>query len=306
MGGAPVVLTDEVRQRIARLQLAARTLVEGSVSGLHRSPLQGFSVEFAQHREYAWGDELRHLDWKVFARTDRFYVKQYEEETNLYAVCLVDASASMAYGGQRAACSKYEYGATLAAALTYLLLRQQDAVALTLFGEDELARIPMSGHPGQLRHVCDAMAGIDLQAESGDPPVLERLAESLRRRGVVILISDLLFPSETLLKGLRHLRHRGHEAIVLHLVDPDELDLPFDGPTRFVGLEGAADLLADPRGLRQAYVAAMERFLGQVESGCREARADYHRIDTHHSPALNLARVLTQRRGRSAARGSWS
>jgi len=306
VAAAPVALSDELRQRIARLQLGARTLVEGTVTGLHRSPLQGFSVEFAQHREYAWGDELRHLDWKVFARTDRFYVKQYEQETNLGAVCLLDASASMAYGGARAACSKYEYGATLAAAFTYLLLRQQDALALTLFGEDELAHVPLSGHPGQLRRVAQAMAQVDLQAESGDPPVLARLAEGLRRRGVVLLISDLLFPAETLLSGLRHLRHRGHEALVLHLVDPDELDLPFEGPTRFVGLEGAGELLADPRGLRRAYAAAMARFLADIEAGARDARADYHRIDTRHPPALNLARVLTQRRRGAGARGSWS
>ncbi len=295
---ASELLSDEVRERIARLDIAAQTLVEGAISGLHKSPYQGFSVEFAQHREYTWGDELKHVDWKVYGRTDRYYVKQYEEETNLYALCALDASESMVYRGERAALSKYEYGATLAAGIAYLLLRQQDAVGLSLFAEQELRRLPMSAHPAQLRLMAEAMAAVEPTAESGRPPVLHRLAEELVRRGMVFVISDCLFDAGALLDGVRHLRHRGHEVVVLHLLDPDELDFPFDDVTRFEGLEQGPQLLIDPRGLRDSYLSALGAFLQTVETGCQEARVDYLRVDTRRSPALSLARYLTLRRRR--------
>ncbi len=299
---AAELLSDEVRERIARLDLAAQAVVEGAVSGLHKSPYQGFSVEFAQHREYTWGDELKHVDWKVYGRTDRYYVKQYEEETNLYAVCALDASESMLYQGPRARCMKYEYGATLAAGLAYLLLRQQDAVGLSLFAEGELQRLPTSAHPAQLRQIAEAMARVEPARESGRPPVLHRLAEELTRRGLVFVISDLLFDAEALLDGLRHLRHRGHEVVVFHLLDPDELDFPFEDVTRFEGLEAGPQLLVDPRGLRAGYLEALGAFLRTVETGCQEARVDYVRVDTGQGPALTLARYLTQRKRRRFAR----
>ena len=296
-------LSDEVRERIARLDLAAHGLVEGAVSGLHRSPYQGFSVEFAQHREYTTGDELRHVDWKVFGRTDRFYVKQYEEETNLQALALLDCSESMTYQGERAVASKYEYAATLVAGLAYLLLRQQDKVGLVLFDEEERGRVPPSSHPAQLKHVAESMASVALRGESGPPALLHRLAEELRRRGLVVVLSDLFFPAPVLLEGLRHLRHRGHEVLVFHLLDPDELEFPFDDATRFEGLEGRPELLADPRPLRAGYLDALGAFLREVEVGCQEARVEYVRVDTQVPPAVTLARTLNQRqRGRGARR----
>ncbi|MGE0707551.1 MAG: DUF58 domain-containing protein [Planctomycetota bacterium] len=298
------LLSAEVRERIARLDLTAQALVEGPISGLHKSPFQGFSVEFAQHREYAWGDELKHIDWKVFARTDRYYVKQYEEETNLATTLVVDASESMAYQGERAPLSKYEVAATLAVGLAFLLVRQQDSAGLLLFDDAQRLRIPPSAHPSQLRQLAGALSEATLRGEHGAPDVLHPLAEELGRRGVVVVISDLLFPAEHFLEGIRHLRHRGHEVIVLHVLDPDELDFPFDETTRFEGLEGLPHLLTDPRALRSGYLEALRRFLDEVSEGVRRARADYVRVDTSVHPGQTLARYLNQRRQRRHRRGS--
>lgn len=298
------LLSDEVRARIARMDITAQSLVEGPITGLHRSPFQGFSVEFAQHREYTWGDELKHLDWKVYARTDRFYVKQYEEETNLQAMVLLDASESMVYRGERAVASKYEYGATLTAALSFLFLRQQDGLGLVLFDEGELGYASPSAHPAQLRRLAKMMSEVEVRGESGSPPVFGQLAEKMGRRGLVFIVSDLFFPTEAFLEGVRHLRHRRHEVIVLHLLDPDELEFPFDDATRFEGLENQPHLLADPRALRDAYLEQIRTFQREIEQGCQNARCDYVLVDTSLPPGITLARYLTYRQQRRrVARG---
>jgi len=291
-------LSGEVRERIARLDMTAQALVEGPISGLHKSPYKGFSVEFAQHREYTWGDELKHVDWKVYARTDRYYVKQYEEETNLRAVCAVDASESMVYQGERAQASKYEFAATLAAGLSFLLMRQQDACGLLLFDDKKQTQLPPSAHPAHLRLIARTMAEAKLRGDHGNPPVLSELAEELKSRGVVFVISDLFFARETFLEGLRYLRHRGHEVVVFHVLDPDETDFPFDDTTRFEGLEGQPDLLTDPRALRDGYLELMGDFRRETEVACQNARVDYVHVDTRHTPGLVLARYLNQRRQR--------
>lgn len=297
------VLPDDVRDRIARLEIQAASLVEGLISGMHKSPFHGFSVEFAQHREYTWGDELKHVDWKVFGRTDRFYIKQYEEETNLQAMCLVDQSESMLYQGERAQTSKYEYAATLAAALAFVLVRQQDSVGLTLFDEEVQARIQPTAHPRQLRTMAHAMSNVELHGESAKPGVLPRLAEELRRRGLVFLISDLFVPIEDFVTALRHLRHRRHEVVVLHVLDPDELDFPFQDNTRFEGLEGVVPhLLSDPRSLRDAYLNEVREFLEQVEGACTDARTDYVRINTGVAPAVSISQYLRMRLKRRGGR----
>ncbi|MCO5167645.1 MAG: DUF58 domain-containing protein [Planctomycetes bacterium] len=296
-----VALPEDVRDRIARLSVGAFGLVEGSLAGLHKSPYQGFSVEFAQHREYTWGDELRHVDWKVFARTDRHYVKQYEEETNLQATIVLDQSESMLYRGSRAQASKYEYAATLAAGLAFVLLRQQDAAGLVLFDDQVRRRLPPSAHPAQLRNMTAAMSEVELRAETTAGPVLHQLADELTRRGVVILISDLLFARDQLLDGLKHLRHKRHDVVVLQVVDPDELTFPFEDMTRFEGLEVPRALLVDPRALRQGYLEALNEFLREVEAACTEARADHVRMDTSAPVGVALARFLShrlRRRGR--------
>jgi uncharacterized protein (DUF58 family) len=290
-----VALPEDVRDRIARLSVTAQALVEGSLAGLHKSPYHGFSVEFAQHREYTWGDELKHVDWKVFARTDRYYVKQYEEETNLQATFVLDQSESMAYRGRSAVASKFEYGAILAAGLTFVLLRQQDAAGLVLFDDQVRRRVPPSAHPAQLRNLTTAMSEAALTAESVATPVLHQLADELRRRGVVVIISDLLFPTPTFLEGLRHLRHRRHDVVVLHVVDEDELVFPFEDMTRFEGLEVPRELLVDPRALRDEYLVALRGFLREVETGCQEARAEYVRMPTNVAPGAALSWFLSQR-----------
>lgn len=298
MSARTTLLPDEVRDRIARLEVTAANLVEGAISGLHRSPYHGFSVEFAQHREYTWGDELKHVDWKVFARTDRFYVKQYEEETNLQASVLLDSSESMLFQGEGAPVSKYEYGATLAAGLAFLLLRQQDSIGLTLFDDQVRQRLPVSAHPAQLRRMLTVMAEAEIHGESGPTQVFHQLAEEMRRRGVVFVISDLFLPLEDVLEGIRHLRHRRHEVVVFHVLDHQELTFPFEDNTRFEGLENLPHLLSDPRSLRDAYLEEFNKFREGVEGGCQDARADYVLVDTSLPPAQTLSRYLRQRQRR--------
>jgi uncharacterized protein (DUF58 family) len=292
---SPIALPEDVRDRIARLAVTAFNLVEGPLSGLHKSPYQGISVEFAQHREYTWGDELKHVDWKVYARTDRYYVKQYEQETNLQATVVLDQSESMTYQGQRAPSSKYEYGATLAAGLAFVLIRQQDAAGLVLFDDQVRRRLPPSAHPAQLRNMTSAMSEVELREETAATPILHQLADELTRRGVIVIISDLLLPSPAFLEGLRHLRHRRHDVVVLHVIDEDELTFPFEDMTRFEGLELPRALLVDPRALRDAYLEALNAHLRQLEAGCQEARAEYVRLSTNTPPGVALSRFLSQR-----------
>jgi uncharacterized protein (DUF58 family) len=274
------------------------------VSGLHRSPYHGFSVEFAQHREYAWGDELKHVDWKVYGRTDRYYVKQYEEETNLHAHVLLDCSESMLYRSARAKLTKYQYACTIAAAIAFLLIRQQDAPGLLLFDDDVRNWIPPSAEPAQLRDMIDAMAKVDVRRESAVGATFHRVAEEVKRRGLVVVVSDLFFPSEDLLSGIRHLRHRRHEVIVFHVLDHDELVFPFEDNTLFKGLENMPELLVEPRSLRDAYIESVNAFRETVRHGCDEARAEYVLVDTSEPPQLALARYLGARARRRAGRGA--
>jgi uncharacterized protein (DUF58 family) len=294
-----VSLPDDVRDRIARLGIAASTLVEGPIAGQHRSPYQGFSVEFAQHREYTWGDELKHVDWKVFARTDRYYVKQYEEETNLHANVLLDQSESMLYRGRRAAASKYEYGATIAAGLAFVLQRQQDAMGLYLFDDQVRRKVPPSAHPSQVGNLTRAMAEVELRGESPEAaPILHQVAEEMSRRGVIFIISDFFMPRAGLVDGIRHLRHRRHQVVVFHVLDPDERTFPFDDMTQFEGLELPRTLLCDPRALREAYLEALTTFKAEVTRACLDAKAEYVEVDTSVPPAVTLSSFLSQRQKR--------
>jgi len=295
-------LPAEVRDRIARLDISSTSLVEGLVSGLHRSPYHGFSVEFAQHREYTWGDELKHVDWKVFGRTDRYYVKQYEEETNLHANVLLDMSESMTYKGATAQLAKYEYACTIAAALAFLLIRQQDACGLHLFDDDLRGRVPASAHPFQLRDMAAEMAKVEVKRESRVGPIFHRLAEEIRRRGLVIIVSDLFFSPEDLLSGIQHLRHKRHEVIVFHVMDHEEIVFPFDDITLFRGMEHKGELLAEPRSLRKGYLEAFERFKAKVSRELSDSRCDYVLVDTSEPPAVCLSRYLVARRRRVGVR----
>jgi uncharacterized protein (DUF58 family) len=294
------LLPADVRERLSKLELNARNVVEGTLSGLHKSPYHGYSIEFAQHREYTWGDEIKHLDWKVFARSDRYYIKQYEEETNLTGLMLLDCSESMLYqsdshpGGQ----TKYEYGALVAASLCFLLLRQQDMAGLYLFDDDIREQVPASSHPMTLQNFARKIAGIELREESAIGTLFHKLAEDIRRRGLVFIISDFFFPRADLLQALRHLRHKRQEVILLHVMDPDELQFPFDDNIRFDGYETSDKVFVEPRALREAYLEVMREFIQEIEQCCSDTQSDYLLLDTSKPLKHVLAEYLNTYRNR--------
>jgi uncharacterized protein (DUF58 family) len=295
-------LRPEVLSGIARLDLKARLIVEGFISGLHKSPYHGISVEFAEHREYSPGDDLKHLDWRVFARSDRYYIKQYEEETNLVSHILLDASESMRYGSQ--SMSKYDYGCCVAAALAFLLLRQQDSVGLVLFDEDVRVRIPPSAKAPMLMNMAREMAEIRPRKKTTLGNTLHRLAEEVKRRGMIVLISDLFVDLDDLKRGLKHFRYAGHEVLVVHVLDEFELTFPFDGNVRFKGLEEMPTLLVEPRPLRRAYLDAVGKFTSEVGAWCKDNRIDYTLLSTADRLDASLSQFLASRsRIRRAKRG---
>lgn len=289
-------LHPEAIRRISRLELRARHVVEGFLSGMHRSPYFGQSIEFRQHREYAPGDDLRHVDWKVWARQDRLYLKQYEEDTNLRCQLLVDVSASMRYGN--GALNKYEYACTVAASLGYLILKQHDAVGCTTFDENIRSMIPPRTRRNQLISLVESLNVAEPRDKTDFEIILRRVADSISRRGVVVLISDLLAPREGLIKGLRMLRQLGHDLIVFHVLDDDELDFTFSGPTRFAGMESADHLNCNPRALREGYLEALQAYLDELRHSCAKHEIDYKLVRTSDHLDAVLAHFLTRRAAR--------
>jgi uncharacterized protein (DUF58 family) len=286
-------LDPQVLATLENLDLRARLIVEGFISGLHKSPFHGFSVEFAQHREYVPGDDLRRIDWKVFARSDRHYIKEYEEETNLVAYVLLDISESMRYAS--GAMSKLDCGATLAAALMYLMLEQRDSVGLALFDDHVRRLIRDSSNPAQRIELIHALENVQPDGKTDIGLVLDEMAGRVRRRGMILLISDLLGDADRLLTGLKHLRHQGHEAIVFHVLDEAELTFPFDQLTLFKGLEDAPQLYAEPRALRQAYLDEMNAFCERIRTECTDNRIDYQRLSTADRLDVALSTYLANR-----------
>ena len=286
-------LRPEAIKRISRLDLRARYIVEGFLSGMHRSPYFGQSIEFRQHRQYAPGDDLRYVDWKVWAKQDRYYVKQFEEDTNLRCALLCDVSASMRYG--RGALNKYEYACTIAASLAYLQLRQQDAVGCVAFDASTRATAPLRTRRNHLDSILQTL-DVSRPAEKTDlAGVLRRVAERFARPGMMILISDLLVDRDGLRSGLRLLRSRGHDVLVFHVMDDDELDFSFSGPTRFEGLELPEALACNPRALREGYLAALGEYLEEVRRGCAAERVDYALLRTSQPLDAALAACLSNR-----------
>ncbi len=288
-------LHPEAIQRISRLELRARHVVEGFLSGMHRSPYFGQSVEFRQHREYTAGDDLRHVDWKVWARQDRLYVKQFEEDTNLRCTLLVDVSRSMQYG--HGPMTKYEYACTVAASLAYLILKQNDAVACVAFDEQLRRSVPSRTRQSHLRDIVDALSVSEPRDKTEMYGVMRGIAENYPRRGMMILISDLLADRQSTLKGLRLLRQRGHDVLVFHVMDDDELDFPFQGPTRFEGLESSDFLTCNPRALRDGYLDSLQEFLDSTRRSCAQHTIDYALIRTSQSLDAALATYLCNRLG---------
>ena len=299
-------LDPKVLAKITRLDLQARLVVEGFISGLHRSPFHGFSVEFASHREYTPGDDLKHLDWKVQARTDRYYIKQYEEETNLKATFLVDASESMHYGHRdgREGLTKYQYACSVAASLAFLLLQQQDAVGLAIFDEQLRTYLPPSANPNHIKTLVHAMAVNEPRAKTSLEEVCHAVAEKIARRGMVCLVSDLFVDIDGLVRGLQHFRHYDHEVMLLHVMDADELTFPFQGNTMFRGLEQAGRAIVEPRALRQGYLDAVESFCREVKRRCVSARIDYKRVSTADHLDAALLAFLAARAAAARKRGS--
>jgi len=288
-------LHPEAIQRISQLDVRARYIVEGFLSGVHRSPYFGQSIEFLQHREYTHGDDLRHIDWKVWGKQDRYYVKQYEEDTNLRCTLLVDVSGSMRYG--RGALSKYEYGCTIAASLAYLLLRQQDSVGCVSFDSATRVAVPARSKRNHLYSVLQALDVSKPQEKTDLFRILRNVAESYPRRGMVVLISDLFTDRGSLFKGLRLLKQRGHDILVFHLLDDDELDFPFAGPTRFEGLEIPEHLSCNPRALRAGYMEALNGYLDEVRRGCARHVVDYSLMRTSQPLDVALTTFLSSRLG---------
>ena len=288
-------LHPESIARISRLELRAHRVVEGFLSGIHRSPRFGQSVEFLQHRQYVPGDDLRHVDWKVWAKQDRFYVKQFEEDTNMPVTMLVDVSGSMQYG--TGPLSKYDYGCTAAVSLAYLLLRQQDMVGCVAFDQSIRFQVPARSKKNHLEAIVQALVTGKPSEKTDFYPILRKVAEEIPRRGMMILISDLLADTDGLLRGLKLLRKRGHDVMVIHLLDDDEIDFPFNGPTRFEGLEVPSALSCNPRALRDGYLEALADFLTRVRRGCTSNACDYDLIRTSQPLSAVLAAYLHRRMG---------
>ena len=286
-------LHPEAIKRIARLDLRARHIVEGFLSGMHRSPYFGQSVEFLQHREYVAGDDLRHVDWKVWARQDRLYVKQFEEDTNLRCTMVVDVSKSMQYG--TGAFNKYEYAATVAASLSYLVLQQQDAVGCITFDEKVRMRIPIRSKRNHIHSIIESLNVETPKDKTEVYDVLKTITETVPRRGMIILVSDLLGDVEGIMKGLKLLRQRGHDVLVFHVMDDDELDFEFSGPMRFDGLETDDFLNCNPRSLREGYLDALHEFLDSVRRQCAQNVVDYALIRTSDPLDAVLAKYLSNR-----------
>ncbi|HEX3655770.1 MAG TPA: DUF58 domain-containing protein [Pirellulales bacterium] len=286
-------LHPEAIKRIARLDLRARYVVEGFLSGVHRSPYFGQSVEFLQHREYTRGDDLRRIDWKVWAKQDRYYLKQYEEDTNLRATLLVDVSASMRYGA--GPLNKFEYGATVACSLAYLLLRQQDAVGCVSFDSAARVSVPQRSQRHHLEAIIQALEVSAPENKTDLGRILRHVAESYPRRGLLVLVSDLLVNRPELFKGLAMLRQRGFDIMLFHILDDDELDFPFSGATRFDGLEVPERLTCNPRALREGYLEALNKYLEEIRHGCARRAIDYAMLRTSQPLDAPLAAFVSSR-----------
>ena len=288
------VLSPEIISRLNNLSLKARYVVEGFMVGLHKSPYHGFSVEFSEHRAYGAGDEIRHVDWKLWGKTDRYFVKQYEEETNLKAYLIIDQSLSMNYASNKT--SKLEYAKLLSASLGYLMLKQQDAVGLTLFDDRIRVNIPARSKRSHLNVILSKMEKIKAGPETRMAPVLHSTAEVIKKRGLIILISDLFDNQEEVLSGLQHFRYKGHEVIVFHIMDPQEMKLDFSQRTRFRDMESGEEIITDPWHIQKDYQRDMKQFCNNYKIQCRQNNIDYIQLATDSPLDMALSEYLLKRK----------
>lgn len=292
------LLDAQALSRLGSMVLRARILALGVLTGVHRSPSRGASVEFADHKEYAPGDELKHVDWRAFGRIDKYYVKQFEQETNLRATILLDASRSMAYRGAKSVVTKLELGTYLAASLAYLLVQQGDAVGLMTFADRPIDYLPPRARPAHLHAILQTLERVQARATATDlATVLERVAEVGSRRGLVVLLSDLFDFGPDPRALLRRLKRARHDVAVMHIVDQDEILLPFDRPTLFEGLETRARLLVDPDDIRRRYAAEVEAFIQAWRDACLEVDADYQLVPTDAALDRVLGELVQRRMG---------
>lgn len=269
-------------------------VVEGFIVGLHKSPYHGFSVEFAEHRPYMPGDTLRNLDWKVFAKTDRLYVKQYEEETNLKSYLLLDTSNSMNFG--TTGITKFQYGSYLAAALAFLMIQQRDAAGLVTYDTDIQSYLPPRSVRTYLNVILSQLENSKPSSQTDIGRNLHAVADRIRRRGLIVIVSDLLDDPDSIISGLRHFRHDGHEVLVLHTLDPREIDFAFSGDVRFKDLETDEEMPTQPWHLRKEYRKLMEEFVERLRRACREDNIDYHLLDTSKPYDEALIQYLIKRK----------
>ncbi len=288
--------------RISSLDLRARLIVEGLMTGMHRSPYQGASVEFAQHRPYVAGDDIRHVDWKVLGKTDRVYLKQYIEETNLHLICVVDASESMGYGtvgssdgGSGAAWTKYDHATAIAASLSYMAIQQQDSVGLAVFDREMKKYLKPSNSPAQWKTITHELTLVPRLAKTGTGHVLDQLAEKLTHRSLIVILSDFFDDLAGIQQGLRHLRYKKHEMMVFQVLDPMEIEFPFEDVTLFKGLEQSGELLTEPRALREGYLEQLRQFTDELKKMCRGMHVDFTRMNSGEALDVSLSNFLAAR-----------
>lgn len=287
-------LNPEVVSKLQSMDLRARLVVEGFITGLHKSPYHGFSVEFAEHRQYMPGDEIKHVDWKVFGKTDRFYVKQFEEETNLKSYILFDASASMGYSSN--GISKLQYAAYLAGALAYLMIQQRDAVGLILFDEKIRRYLPPRSVKSYLHQILKELDQTKSSSKTNIAGSLHQMAERIKRRGLIILFSDLFDEPKQVISGLKHFRHKRHEIIVFHILDPLELTFEFEQDAVFKDMETGEEINTQPWHIRKEYQNQVKEFIQTYKKVCRENQIDYITLNTKHDYSRALFEYLLKRK----------
>src|ERR1700722_3902455 len=285
--------------RISSIDLRARLIVEGLTSGMHRSPYQGISVEFAQHRPYVAGDDIRHVDWKQYGKTDKIYLKQYLEETNLHLISVVDASESMGFGtvdtGEESGWTKYDHATAIAASLSYMAIQQQDAAGLAIFDQSMIRFFKASNSPGQWKIITQELQQVPRWNKTNTGKILGQLAEKLSHRSLIVILSDFFDDLESIEKGLRHLRYKKHEIMVFQVLDPAEIQFPFQDVTMFKGLEEMGELLTEPRSLRDGYLDQLRQFTDDLQRICRGMHIDFVRMNSGAALDVALSSFLAGR-----------
>ncbi len=287
-------LNPKTIAQLEKIELKARLVVEGFITGLHRSPYHGFSVEFSEHRQYYPGDEVKHIDWKVYGRTDKYFIKQYEEETNLRCVLAVDKSASMKYASGDNI-SKFQYAIFLSAAFSYLLLKQRDAVGLALYDSELRTYLPPRSKISYVYQILKQLDTTEPSDLTGTAEALNQLAERINRRGLVIILSDFLDSEQSVVNALKHFRHRNHEVVVFHILDRQEVEFKFGSNANFIDVESGEEMVTQPFQIRKSYKQAVEQFINTIKKECYNHNIDYNLVTTDETFDKALRKFLTKR-----------